>query len=182
MPNNYGPLAALIGVWEGQHGKDVSPEPDAVEINDFRETLVFEAADDLSNAEQQDLWVVRYHQLIYRNRDNKHLHDQVGYWSWDPTTNQVIQSVTIPRGVCLVATGGFEQKENTLVFEVTAGTDNADSGIAQTTFMSEKANTAGYQLKLSVSDDTLNYTQSTLLDIYGNRFDHTDENTLIRKS
>ena len=52
---DYGPLAALIGTWQGDKGMDVSPEPDGIEENPYYETIVFEAAGDVTNAEAQTL-------------------------------------------------------------------------------------------------------------------------------
>ncbi len=44
----YGPLACLVGVWKGSDGMDVAPEPDDDEHNPYYETLVFEAAGDVT--------------------------------------------------------------------------------------------------------------------------------------
>ena len=32
---DYGPLAALIGVWEGNKGVDIAPEPNGEETNPY---------------------------------------------------------------------------------------------------------------------------------------------------
>ena len=63
---DYGPLACLVGVWKGSDGMDVAPEPDDDEHNPYYETLVFEAAGDVTNAEEQVLSVLRYHQEVRR--------------------------------------------------------------------------------------------------------------------
>ena len=47
--------------------------------------------------------------------------------------------------------------------------------------MRDNASTIAFNRVLSVSDDRLHYTQTTVVDIYGRRFDHTDENTLSRQ-
>ena len=36
---DYGPLRALVGVWTGNRGMDVAPEPDGAEENPFFETI-----------------------------------------------------------------------------------------------------------------------------------------------
>ena len=38
---SYGPLAALAGIWRGDKGSDISPEPDGHEENPFYETISF---------------------------------------------------------------------------------------------------------------------------------------------
>ena len=47
------------------------------------ETITFEAAGDVTNAERQTLAVVRYHQVVRRKSNDEVFHDQVGYWTWD---------------------------------------------------------------------------------------------------
>ena len=63
---DYGPLDCLVGVWKGSDGMDVAPEPDDDEHNPYYETLVFEAAGDVTNAEEQVLSMLRYHQVVTR--------------------------------------------------------------------------------------------------------------------
>ena len=40
---NYGPLESLIGVWKGNKGVDVAPEPTGEENTPYHETLTFTA-------------------------------------------------------------------------------------------------------------------------------------------
>ena len=37
---DYGPLAALIGVWKGDKGVDRAPEPDGDEMSDSESTIL----------------------------------------------------------------------------------------------------------------------------------------------
>jgi hypothetical protein len=89
---NYGPLALLVGTWEGAKGLDVAPEPDGEERNPYYETITFEAAGDVTNAEKQTLSVVRYHQVVSRKSNNEVFHDQVGYWLWDPDDDTIVET------------------------------------------------------------------------------------------
>ena len=104
---DYGPLACLVGVWKGDAGTDVSPEPDGDEVNPYYETLVFEAAGDVTNAEEQTLAIVRYHQVVTRKSNDEVFHDQIGYWTWDSASGTIAQSVNIPRVVAVLAGGTF---------------------------------------------------------------------------
>jgi len=63
---DYGPLTGLIGSWHGDKGMDVAPEPDGIEHNPYYETITFEAAGDVTNAEQQQLAVLFYRQQVSR--------------------------------------------------------------------------------------------------------------------
>ena len=104
---DYGPLAALIGVWEGDKGIDVAPEPDGSEEHPYYETMTFEAGGDLKNAKKQVLAIVRYLQIVRRKSNHEVFHDQTGYWMWDASAGVVIQSLAIPRALCLVAAGRY---------------------------------------------------------------------------
>ncbi len=70
---DYGPLAQLIGKWQGDKGLDIAPEPDDEERNAYFETITFEAIGTTTNAESQRLAGLYYHQLVTRSRDKKPL-------------------------------------------------------------------------------------------------------------
>ena len=174
---DYGPLRGLIGTWEGDSGMDISPESDGTEENPFFETIGFRAGGDVTNAERQKLAIVRYHQVVQRKSNGEVFHDQVGYWLWDPSAGTVTQTLTIPRGVSLVASGAATEADGSWIVEVDCGRE----GIAQTAFMAERASTVGYRHRFEIAGDVLRYRQTTVLDIYGRSgFDHTDENVLRR--
>ncbi|CAA0103600.1 Uncharacterised protein [BD1-7 clade bacterium] len=178
----YGPLAALIGVWKGDQGVDIAPEPDGTENNPYFETITFEPAKDVENAEEQELVAVRYHQQVTRTSTGKVFHDQVGYWMWDARTRTLMHSFTIPRAVAIVSGAVLteDQANNpTPLLKVTAGVD-PDWPIAQSPFMAQKAKTLSYECKIKVNGDKMSYAQTTMLDIYGREFEHTDKNALVR--
>jgi hypothetical protein len=181
---NYGPLVALIGAWEGDKGVDRAPEPDGEERNPYYETIVFEAAGDVTNAEKQTLSVVRYHQVVSRKSNNKVFHDQVGYWLWDPADNTIVETFTIPRGVAVVAGGTLAPAADPaqeLVFEVAADANSAQFGIVQAPFMFKQAKTTAFTHTVTVTGDEMRYSESTILDIYRKKsYDHKDVNTLRR--
>ncbi len=179
---SYGPLASLIGTWKGDKGMDIAPDPEGREENPFNETMTFEAIGDVINAEKQNLAALRYHQVVSRKSDNEVFHNETGYWMWDAEQGLIMQALTIPRGVCLIAGGTFRESAqgNQIVFEVRAGINDADWAIVQSPFMRDNAKTLSFSHKISVRGDTLVYDETTVVDIYGNRFDHTDENTLTR--
>ncbi len=182
---NYGPLAFLIGVWQGDEGVDQTPEPDAEERNPYYETITFEAGGDVTNAEQQTLAVVRYHQVVSRKSNDEVFHDQVGYWLWDSADDTLVETFTIPRAVAVVAGGSLGQPDSpdqTLVFEVAAQSGSAEFGIVQAPFMYAKAKTTAFSHTVTVSGDQMRYSQTTVLDIYEKKsYDHTDLNTLKRQ-
>lgn len=179
---DYGPLTLLHGVWDGGEGMDLAPDPDGEESNPFYERIVFEAIGDVTNAEQQCLAAVRYHQVVRRKSNDKVFHNETGYWLWDAAQGIVMQTLTIPRGVSLVAGGSYQfgADGEPTVLEVHAAIDDIDWTIVQSPFMRDNAKTIEFSHTVSVDGDTLTYSEKTVVDIYGKRFDHTDENTLQR--
>jgi len=83
---DYGPLTALLGIWTGDEGIDIAPEPDGEENNPYYETITYSAAGDVTNAEQQVLTVIHYRQVVQRKSNGKIFHDQTGYWMWEAET------------------------------------------------------------------------------------------------
>jgi hypothetical protein len=178
----YGPLAVLFGVWRGDSGMDIAPVPDDDEHNPYYETITFEAAGDVTNAEEQVLSIVRYHQQVSRKSNDEVFHDQIGYWLWDPATDTVIQTLTIPRAVTLLAGGVARNEGEETVLEVSATAGDAQWGILQAPFMQAKATTTGYSHCMKVSGNSMRYSQTTVLEIYGKHdYQHTDENSLTRQ-
>lgn len=178
---NYGPLALLVGEWYGDRGMDIAPEPDDVEKSPYYETITFEEAGDVTNAEQQVLAVVRYHQVVSRKSNNKVFHDQLGYWMWDASTNTVMHSLVIPRGVAVVASGTASEMNGEVKLSVKTHNDAGENNIAESAFMASRARTTAFSLEMTVSKDQLVYNETTVLDIYNKKsFDHTDRNKLAR--
>ncbi len=178
---DYGPLGGLIGRWFGERGVDVAPEPDGAEENPYYETIVITPAGTVTNAESQTLAVLHYHQVVSRRSNDRVFHNQTGYWMWDAASGEVTQSLAIPRAVCALATGSSRRDGDSTVLSVAARAEDAGWAIAQSPFMLDNARTVAYQLELHVHGDTLNYRQTTVLDIYGSTFEHTDQNALRRE-
>lgn len=181
---DYGPLAGLIGTWKGDKGLDVAPEPDGSEEHPYHETIVFEAIGEVSNAESQVLAGVRYLQIVRRKSNDEVFHDQTGYWMWDAASGVVMQSLTIPRAVCVLAGGehsGAAAPGTGVCLKVRAKLGDPDWGVVQSPFMRDKASTLGFSHELTVDGDRLSYSETTLLEIYGRTFEHTDRNELTRQ-
>lgn len=179
---NYGPLKNLIGVWSGDKGLDVAPDPDGPEENPYYETITFTAAGDLSNAESQVLSALHYRQIVYRKSNNEVFHDETGYWMWDANTETIMHSLVIPRAVCVLAGGhytGAKETKDSVIIEVSAHIDDKSWKIIQSPFMLEKARTTEFRQKITAGKGKLAYSETTIVDIYGKVFEHTDQNELI---
>ena len=184
---DYGPLSALIGAWRGDKGLDIAPEPDGDEENPYYETITYEAAGEVINAESQTLAAVFYRQVVRRKSNDRVFHDQTGYWMWDAADGAVMQSLTSPRAVCALAGGRYtgsagpgDQGNVEVQLEVQARQDDPDWGIIQSPFMRDRARTLEFRHQLSVGAAKLSYAQTTVVEIYGRTFEHTDRNELVR--
>ena len=177
---DLGPLSGLIGRWEGDKGLDVAPEPGGSEESPFYEAITFSSAGDVENAEAQELVAVHYHQIVSRKSNDKVFHNETGYWMWDRVHGVVMHSLTIPRAVCVLAGGTFKNG-NPVVFEVAARLDDPDWGIIQSPFMRDNARTLEFRHKITLEGNQLSYSETTIVEIYGRTFEHTDQNELRRR-
>ena len=187
---DFGPLQHLLGVWKGDKGMDVAPAKPTGKaataknlVKDqtpFSDIITIEPVGDVTNAKEQTLVVVRYHQVVSRKVDKTVFHDEIGYWIWNPANKTVMQSLLIPRAVGLLAGGKVTEAKGSVTFKVSAAADNKDWGIVQSPFLQKKAKTERFVHTVTVSGKTMTYAETTTLNIYGKRFQHTDGNTLTR--
>jgi hypothetical protein len=178
---DYGPLTGLIGVWKGDKGMDVSPEPDGEEHTSYFETITFEAIGTVTNAESQTLAALHYRQVVRRKSNGEGIHDETGYWMWDAKNNVVMHSLVIPRGVGVLAGGIYQpssENEKVVTLKVEAKQDHPSWNIIQSPFMQEKARTREFHHTVEVGQGKLSYSETMVLDIYGRVFQHTDQNEL----
>jgi hypothetical protein len=179
---NYGPLTSMIGTWEGDKGMDVSPQPKGTEETPYYETLTFTPIGDVKNAGSQVLAILRYQQIVRRKANDEIFHDQTGYWTFDAGEGVVMQSIVIPRAVCVLAGGRYADAGSPVKLVVAAKLDDPDWGIVQSPFMRDQAKTVAFRHELSVAEGILSYSETTSLEIYGRSFEHTDANQLSLKS
>jgi len=178
---DYGPLAQLIGKWVGNKGLDNAPDANAnPDKTEFSDEMVFTPAGPAENAEEQNLVSVRYHHVV-RKLENGHIfHDQIGHWIYEKSTNIIMHSLSIPRAVCLLAGGEYQDNNGESIFNVEAKAGSQTYGIVQSPFMLEKATTKAFTMNLSVKNNELRYHEVTSLHIYGKNFEHIDKSTLFR--
>ena len=177
---DYGPLFQLLGQWWGDRGLNLSPEPDGEDKNAYYDEIEFAPAGAAENAEEQKLVCVQYRQLVRKRKNGKIFHDQIGHWMFEPSTGLLMHSLSIPRGVCVLAGGSISDEGAGHRFNVSATAGDETFGVVQSPFMVEKAKTTAFSMSLLVDGDELSYREVTSLDIYGRAFEHVDEATLQR--
>ena len=187
-----GPLAGLIGVWEGNHGTDISPgHPDRMMTDtetSYRERWVFEPISPPVINHDQKLRQVVCDTNAWRGtpstagkKAGEAFHAQRGYWVWDPATKMVLNSFAVPRGIVINAGGTAEPGATS--FELVAEAGSETYGICQNPYLLEQFKVVRYILKLKLNGDgSFDYEQDTQLQVKGRGLHHhIDSNHLTRK-
>jgi len=176
--NNLGPLRPMAGIWEGTRGLDRHPEVDGPLKQAYYERIELQPIDPQTNGPQL-LYGLRYHTHIVKTGETKMFHDQVGYWLWEPATETVIHTLSIPRGQTALAIG--KVKPGAKTFEVASLRGQTSNGICSNPFLEFAYRTDSFRILVTINDDgTWSYDEETVLIIHGQPepFLHTDHNTL----
>lgn len=175
---NLGPLTAMAGVWEGERGLDVKPKAEGPKKQVYVERIELQPIDPQTNGPQL-LYGLRYHVHITKPDQVKTYHDQVGYWLWEPATQTVIHTLTIPRGQVVMAGGTVAPDAK--AFELLARQDDPCFGIRSAPFLEHAFQTVEFRIQVFFNDDgTWGYDEDTVMLIQGQSepFHHTDRNIL----
>lgn len=181
-PTDLGPLAKLVGIWEGDRGVDVAPSKErSVKQNLYRERMEFTPMNDVHNHEQR-LTALRYTTTIWPKGSPDPFHEEVGYWLWDADRKEVLRCFLIPRGISIIA-GGSAQPES-LSYTLESNSGDCTHGICANKFLDEEFKTVRYVCHIECDGETLTYSQSSFLKLKGQSelFEHTDKNTLTKVS
>lgn len=175
---NLGPLAPMAGVWQGTRGLDVKPKAEGPKKQAYVENITLQPIDPQTNGPQL-LYGLRYHTHITKPNNVKTYHDQVGYWLWEPATQTIIHTLTIPRGQIVMAVGKAAPDART--FELIATNDDVNFGIRSAPFIEDNFKTVEFRITVTIHDDgTWGYEEDTVMMIKGQNepFHHTDKNLL----
>ncbi len=189
----FGPLANLIGVWEGSEGKDISPGmPDRMKTDtetSYHERWAFEVVSPAAENHDQKLRQLVCDTNAWRGsastagkKAGEAFHAQRGYWIWDPATKMVLNSFAVPRGITINAGGTVEPDATS--FELVAEAGSETFGICQNPYLVENFKVVRYVLKLKLNGDgSFDYEQDTQLQIKGRGLlHHIDTNHLKRQA
>ena len=175
---NLGPLSKMAGVWEGERGLDIKPKAEGPKKQAYAERIELQPIDPQTNGPQL-LYGLRYHVHVTKPEQVKTYHDQVGYWLWEPATETIIHTLTIPRGQTAMASG--KASATAKEFELLAVQGSDTYGICSAPFLDHAFKTVEFRIQVKINDDgTWSYDQDTVLKIQGQEelFHHRDRNTL----
>ena len=102
----WGPLAGLIGQWEGNQGVDLSYHnaKGAIGETPYREVVTFKPFGPVENG-LQSLMGLDYRMAAWRGDEENPFHTEIGYWLWDAANEQVMRCFMVPRGSTVIAGG-----------------------------------------------------------------------------
>ena len=177
---NLGPLKPMAGIWTSAQGLDINPKPAGPERQPYVERMELQPIDAQTNGPQL-FYGLRYHTHIVKPGETETLHDQVGYWLWEPATGTVMQTLAIPRGQSALVIGHAAADAKSFRLEAVRG--STVNGISSNPFLEYAFRTDRFTITVTIHDDgTWSYEQETVLTIPGQiePFLHTDRNTLVK--
>jgi hypothetical protein len=182
MANEWGPLAALVGDWQGQGGLDTafSHSRDEVLGTPYLEKVTMKPFGPVDNGSQH-LYGLDYKTAMWRDSEDNPFHTEVGYWLWDAATDEVLRGFVVPRGITVLA-GGTAAADATS-FTMGAKRDGGIYTIGENQYLAAKASSVSYEVTITLNgDDTWSYEECTMLRMaeFPEPFAHTDRNTLHR--
>jgi len=175
---NLGPLTCMAGVFEGTRALDINPKANGAEREPFVEGIELQPIDPQTNGPQL-FYGLRYHTHIVKPGEVETLHDQVGYWLWEPASGALIQTISIPRGQTLMAVGSAARDARG--FELVATRGSETNGICSNPFLEYAFKTIEFRIRVTINDDgTWGYDEDTTLLIQGQKdpFHHRDRSLL----
>ena len=124
---------------------------------------------------------LRYHTQITKPGEVETYHDQVGYWLWEPATQTVIQTLTIPRGQ--VAMAGSKAAPDADPFELVATLGSATYCICSNPCLDRAFKTTEFRVQVGFNaDGSWWYDETHTMQIEGQAapFRHHDHNVLTK--
>lgn len=184
MNEEWGPLAALIGEWEGEGGLDHAFSHSKNEVLDtpYLEKLTMKPFGPVDNG-SQSLFGLDYKSAMWRGDEENPFHTEVGYWLWDSATNEVLRGFVVPRGITVLA-GGTAAADAT-EWTMHAAIGDEQYGIGENKYLAQNASSVSYDVTITINaDGTWSYNEMTMLRMkeFPELFPHGDHNTLHRVS
>lgn len=182
--SEWGPLARLAGIWEGDAGKDVAyGNVEGTEVvTPYREHIDFKPFGPVENGSQV-LYGLDYRMAAWRGDEENPFHTEVGYWMWDARDSEVVRCFLIPRGSAVVA--GAVVPADATTFNLEANVGSQTYGILTNNWLDKNARAVRYDVTIDTSvDGEFSYNETTVIQRAKMPEHHirTDANTLKRIS
>ena len=180
-PDLLGPLAGLIGTWEGDDGLDVAFQNASRSVIEtpYRERVTMNPFGPVENG-TQSLYGLDYRMAAWRGSEEDPFHTEVGYWLWDAAARQVMKCFIVPRGNAVIV--GTTTDPDATAFTMRAEIGSTSYGLLSNKYLDEAARCTSYEITVTTGPDTWSYDETTVVDLAAHSadFTHTDRNTLRR--
>ena len=183
MANEWGPLAALAGEWQGEGGLDTAYSHSRGEVlgTPYSEKVTLKPFGPVDNG-RQSLYGLDYKSAMWRGDEENPFHTEVGYWLWDAATGEVMRGFVVPRGITVLAGGIAAADATSWTMKAVNGT--VPYSIGENIYLAANASTLSYDVTITIGADgnTWSYDETTMLRMneFPEPFAHTDHNTLHR--
>lgn len=182
MANEWGPLWALAGEWQGEGGLDTAYQHATQQVVEtpYLEKLTLKPFGPVVNGDQV-LYGLDYKSAMWRGSEENPFHTEVGYWLRDVETGEVLRGFVVPRGITVLA--GGTALDDATHFELAAELGGTNYTIGENAYLAKRASTISYRVSITIhGDDTWSYDETTMLRMaeFPEPFAHTDHNTLHR--
>ena len=182
MSNEWGPLWALAGEWQGEGGLDTSFHHADGEVGDtvYLEKVTMKPFGPVDNG-RQHLYGLDYKSAMWRGDEENPFHTELGYWLWDAATGEVMRAFVVPRGIAVMAGGTATADATTWTMHASLG--HPTYAIGENTYLNAHASSVSYDVTITVNEDgTWSYHETTMLkmDEFPDLFPHVDHCTLHR--
>lgn len=181
MGTEWGPLAGLIGDWQGEGGLDTaySHAEQRVLETPYLEKVTMKPFGPVQNG-RQTLYGLDYRTAMWRGDEQDPFHTEVGYWLWDAERGEVLRGFVVPRGITVLAGGPSTADATSFTMAASAG--HPTYNIGENAYLAANASTVAYEVTITVGDGTWSYREATTLRMkeFDEPFAHTDHNTLVR--
>src|SRR3989441_1557060 len=136
----WGPLAALIGEWEGDQGLDFAYATVDGKVKDtpYREKTSMKPFGPVENGSQV-LFGLDYRMSAWRGGEELPFHTEVGYWLWDAADGQVMRCFMVPRGSTVLAGGATTADATSFTMRAEVGSETY--GILSNPYLARLART-----------------------------------------
>lgn len=175
----WGPLAGLIGEWQGEGGLDRAYSHARHEVVEtpYLEKVTMKPFGPVDNGSQH-LYGLDYRSAMWRGNEDNPFHTEVGYWLWDGATGEIMRCFVVPRGITTFAGGTATADATSFVLRADRGAELYNIGENQ--YLRANASTLSYEVTITVGDAEWSYNELTTLQMkeFSDPFPHTDHNTL----
>ena len=175
----WGPLAGLIGEWQGEGGLDTAYSHARQEVVEtpYLEKVTMKPFGPVDNGAQH-LYGLDYRSAMWRGNEENPFHTEVGYWLWDGATGEIMRCFVVPRGITTFAGGTSTADATSFVLRADRGAELYNIGENQ--YLRANASTVSYEATITIGGGEWSYDEMTTLQMneFPEPFPHSDHNTL----